>query len=195
MKTRLINEVGTRAFLRVYWGEGCKSYGCHNAMIPLIDSDKKEDWNLGGKPEDYPKGMWPVKCDHCGAEVSKDTNYQIHRARLYDNETGEPQPGDMFWAPWYHEPEWKHFYCKWDNCNDQLGHLIVILPNGDKWDTDGRASNCTMPEDRLHRCWVKHGEPPNVTVDKNGNTCQAGAGSILSGDYHGFLHNGELTNC
>lgn len=29
-----------------------------------------------------------------------------------------------------------------------------------------------------NHCWVRHGEPPNVTVDKNG---------------HGFLRNGELT--
>jgi hypothetical protein len=27
-------------------------------------------------------------------------------------------------------------------------------------------------------------------VDKNGNTCAAGAGSIITGKWHGFLHNG-----
>jgi hypothetical protein len=72
---------------------------------------------------------------------------------------------------------------------------MVVLPNGHIWDVDGRASNCDMKEDRTHRCWVRHGDPPNVHVDKNGHTCHAGAGSILSGNYHGFLHNGELTNC
>jgi hypothetical protein len=55
-----------------------------------------------------------------------------------------------------------------------------------------RASNCTMPNDMLHRCWVRHGNPPMITVDKNGPTCGAGAGSILSGNWHGFLRNGEL---
>jgi hypothetical protein len=40
---------------------------------------------------------------------------------------------------------------------------------------------------------VKHGTAPNLHVDKAGLTCQAGAGSILCGNYHGFLHNGELT--
>ena len=67
------------------------------------------------------------------------------------------------------------------------------LPNGREWDIDSRCSNCTLPDDRIHRCWVRHGEPPNIHVDKNGHTCSAGAGSILAGDYHGFLHNGELT--
>ena len=70
--------------------------------------------------------------------------------------------------------------------------LWVKLPNGDVWCVDGRASNCTKPEDTEHRCWVRHGEAPNITVDKNGNTCSAGAGSIQSGSYHGFLRDGYL---
>jgi hypothetical protein len=72
-------------------------------------------------------------------------------------------------------------------------NLCVTLPNGNDWCIDHRASNCTMPDDTEHHCWVRHGEPPDVTVDKNGLTCAAGAGSILSGSYHGFLQNGELT--
>lgn len=70
--------------------------------------------------------------------------------------------------------------------------LWVKLPNGDMWCVDSRASNCTKPEDTEHRCWVRHGEAPNITVDKVGNTCSAGAGSIQSGSYHGFLRNGYL---
>jgi hypothetical protein len=72
-------------------------------------------------------------------------------------------------------------------------HLVVVCPNGYTWDIDSRASNCTMPYDYNHRCWVRHGDPPKITVDKNGVTCAAGAGSILAGDYHGFLQNGILT--
>lgn len=70
----------------------------------------------------------------------------------------------------------------------------VILPNGHEWNVDSRASNCTMKEDRLHRCWVRHGEPPLVTANKQGGrTCAAGAGSIAVPGYHGFLNNGVLT--
>lgn len=76
--------------------------------------------------------------------------------------------------------------------------LSVICPNGVPWIIDSRASNCTMPDDLEHRCWIRHGEPPTITVDKNGLTCAAGAGSIMAHgwnggfDYHGFLTNGEF---
>jgi hypothetical protein len=78
--------------------------------------------------------------------------------------------------------------------------LMVRLPNGDIWRVDSRASNCTRPDDDVHRCWVRHGEAPNITVDKNGDTCGCGH-SIGSGwkdgayTYHGFLTNGVLRSC
>lgn len=73
--------------------------------------------------------------------------------------------------------------------------LMVRCPNGRDWHVDGCANNCTMPDDHLHKCWIRHGDPRecNVTVDKNGVTCAAGAGSIQAGDYHGFLQAGVLT--
>jgi hypothetical protein len=52
--------------------------------------------------------------------------------------------------------------------------------------------------DKTHRCWVRHGDPDKgepVHVDKAGHTCAAGAGSIATPGYHGFLHNGQLTSC
>lgn len=198
MKVRLIKEIGTRSFLRIYWhtDPDCPGkYGCHNVMVPLIDSEELEDWDLGGKPEDYPAERWPTKCGHCGAPVPENARRQIFRDRLYNTASGKPEPGDLYWAAWKHSPDWKDFYCPWDNCNDPRGHLMCMLPNGHEWDIDGRANNCTLPQDKTHRCWVRHGEPPEVDVGKGGPTCSAGAGSILSGDYHGFLHNGELTNC
>jgi hypothetical protein len=73
------------------------------------------------------------------------------------------------------------------------GPVLCVRTPGGVWRIDTRASNCGLPYDYEHRCWVRHGEPPNVHVDKNGLTCNAGAGSIQCGDYHGFLHNGELT--
>jgi hypothetical protein len=90
-------------------------------------------------------------------------------------------------AMWFYDPngyDWAEA--------DKTAHLIVNTPGG-SWDIDSRASNCTLPQDKVHRCWVRHGEPPNVTVDKNGVTCNAGAGSIIRGNYHGFLQNGYLT--
>ena len=129
--------------------------------------------------------MWPTKCDHCEASVPKVHTKQVSRKRLYDTPSGKLEPGYLYWNTWYPE----NMY--WDN-NKGL-HLMCILPNGKEWCIDSRASNCTLPQDRTHRCWVRHGEPPNIHIDKNGHTCSAGAGSIASGNYHGFLHNGEFT--
>lgn len=69
--------------------------------------------------------------------------------------------------------------------------------DGHAWLIEGRASNCTQPTDRAHRCWVRHGTVgEKLTVDKNGLTCQAGAGSFFMGpnnEWHGFLRDGKLT--
>ena len=70
--------------------------------------------------------------------------------------------------------------------------LIVKLPDGDLWYVDDRASNCGRPDDNTHHCWIRHGVLPDITVDKNGDTCSAGAGSIMSTAYHGFLRGGYL---
>lgn len=73
--------------------------------------------------------------------------------------------------------------------------LHVRLPDGHEWNIDGRASNCDMKDDHVHKCWVRHGVPPVLTVDKNGVTCHAGAGSIATDKYHGFLTDGYLVEC
>ena len=196
MKLRLIEEVGTRAFLRVYDGKTqCPVHGYCEAHKYLADSSKLADWSFAGHPQDYSLSEFPQVCSHCGQAFRPEATRQVIYERLYNTTSGKPEPGDCFYASWYHDPEDKRLYCPWDNCDDPRGHLIVILPNGREWDVDSRASNCTMKGDKLHRCWVKHGKPPDIHVDKAGHTCQAGAGSILAGDYHGFLHNGELTGC
>lgn len=91
--------------------------------------------------------------------------------------------------------------------NDDGMHLYVMVPTSytfpdgtkvggvHRWDVDTRASNCDMKQDRMHRCWVRHGTIPNITVDKAGHTCGAGAGSILVDGWHGFLQNGVLREC
>lgn len=74
--------------------------------------------------------------------------------------------------------------------------IACRLPDGSDWHIDGRASNCTMKDDKQHRCWVRHGTIGEALhVDKNGLTCAAGAGSIAVPNFHGFLHAGELYDC
>lgn len=99
--------------------------------------------------------------------------------------------------------EWKFQNCRncsWGDCPGK--HLLVKIPTGQWWDLDDRAANCANPHDRQHRCWVRWGEVPFITVNKDGknivgpygqpDTCGAGAGSILMQDpmFHGFLRNG-----
>lgn len=63
-------------------------------------------------------------------------------------------------------------------------------------DSDGSygKGSPSYKDAKPHFCWVRHGTPPHekVHVDKSGVTCGAGAGSIATGSWHGFLHNGEL---
>lgn len=94
-------------------------------------------------------------------------------------------------------------------------YIICKTPGGD-WHIDTRAGNCNMAckncgvaqnlhdssgcglfeDSAAHRCWVRHGIPPNITVDKNGVSCSAGAGSInFEGKFHGFLRDGVLFDC
>lgn len=113
---------------------------------------------------------------------------RVDTGEVFEHLASAP-PGAMWDATWMHDCKGGYFL---GGPNSDGRFLVVRLPNGHDWCIDSRASNCTTPNDKTHRCWVRHGEPPNITVDKNGKTCAAGAGSIQSGDYHGFLRNGEL---
>jgi len=140
---------------------------------------------------------WPGECERCGAKINWGTAERSSGTKtVWDTPSGDLEPGCLYWTDILprvrHDLPYKH-YCSgnWANCDEK--HLYAVLPNGHHWDIDSRARNCGSPEDRLHRCWRRHGDPPHVTVDKNGPTCSAGAGSIMAGDYHGFLQNGQFT--
>jgi hypothetical protein len=164
--------------------------------IPPLGESESYDVEAYRVPKD--DSRWPRQCS-CGYAFPDEAHWQMFAHRLYrrsDNGTEtvlrEATPGALYYADWLCHSETKQFLpWDWDNQNEPP--LYCKLPNGNEWCIDGRASNCTMPNERTHRCWVRHGEVPNIHVDKNGYTCAAGAGSIASGNYHGFLHNGCLT--
>lgn len=146
---------------------------------------------------------WPRTCSDCGYEFAPTDTWQLFTERLYRVERAMPRaaleegdevslrdapPGAMWFA------DWMNFGGGPDGRN-----LVVKCPPSHDWMVDGRASNCTMPEDNEHRCWPRQGEAPEVTVDKSlGPTCSAGGGSILVGGsddlpgWHGFLRQGVL---
>lgn len=134
---------------------------------------------------------WRGACEACGEPIPWKGTEPVYGSaghqRVFDTPSGTLEPGCLFWVP-----DWGGYcHSRWTNCKGR--HLWAMCPNGQTWDIDSRARNCGLPDDGKHRCWVRHGRPPKVHVDKEGRTCQAGAGSIVAGDYHGFLHDGAFT--
>jgi hypothetical protein len=192
----------------------------HDARVSIGEAGEKStpEGYIEGVPvelyQDDPR--WPVKCDACGYlfnpadESDKDQIFQDSIYRRTD--TGEEKglcewqevPGAMWDAWWVAK-------AGFDSGPDGKC-LVVILPDGCPWTIDGTAHNCDSPcvhcgrpyhahndpktcpiyfDSRPHKCWVRHGAPPELTVDKNGVTCSAGAGSIVSAKgWHGFLRGG-----
>lgn len=196
-----------RLSLRCYSSaNGCPlvpgEYSYHNAHTPLFDVAERFEFSetYGHKlySHDGPQEradvsseyQWPAHCG-CGYEFTEKDSRQIFSETLYKRtDTGEVLtqrefgPGAMWNQEWLNE----NSHMRGD---DGLS-ISVICPNGREWFIDGGCSNCTKPEDTIHRCWCRHGIPPILTIDKNCNSCDAGAGSIQAGDWHGFLRDGFL---
>lgn len=160
-------------------------------------------------PHDDPR--WPVSCP-CGYQFSPDDEWQQWQEALYrpvpagELTTIRDAPDGAMWDAWWMPEPYR---------GPDGRSLVVKCPGGSEWMIDGRASNCPMPalirqaadehgegspehevlqaQDKAHRCWIRHGDPPAITVDKDGVTCSAGAGSIQAGAYHGFLRGGVFT--
>lgn len=192
-------------FLKVisYYG-GCGEEGsarCCSARIPVDVIALPADTD--GVPDDFVirpgYKTWTASlsavCDACGKPFDERASRDTHVRRIHSRSDGGPDtiisaapPGAMWFADqmilssgWYRGPD---------------GHCLVVkLPGGHQWCVDARAGNCDRRDDDVHRCWVRHGVPPAVTVDKNGDTCNAGAGSILVPGYHGHLIDGKLKRC
>lgn len=175
-------------------------FGYHNAdvFIGEVIADESPTCKRERETESDPR--WPTKCDHCDYVFAEDDEWQVFYECVYVSGDGREMtlrdrvPGACWDAEWFYKDS---------DGNPEPGRrvgpdgrfLIAVCPNGHEWMIDYRASNCTMPDDDEHRCWVRHGRPEDGTlhVDKNGLTCAAGAGSIIAGDYHGFLHDGKFT--
>jgi hypothetical protein len=193
----LVEPVQTRRWLRRYGSGPCPllpgQHSCHDGRVLLGDFAGEVNEVREMPEKNDPR--WPEACG-CGYRFVELDNHQLFTNHLFRRtDTGElmtlrEAPAGAIWnASWMAgSPSF---------CGPDGRSLVCRLPGGHDWLIDSRASNCTMKDDSVHKCWVRHGEPPELTVDKNGFTCQAGAGSILSSDgkYHGFLRNGYLEEC
>lgn len=173
------------------WDGACGESKLHSGRVRYAE---------GHEGDEIPPGwldVHPEACERCGAPFDEAAKHS-HSASLreeWDTTSGELEPGCVYLRD-DHVAEDGTRVCmsRWSNCDGR--HLIVVLPNGHSWDVDGRANNCGSPDDTTHRCWVRVGDPSDPStlhVTKDGHTCAAGAGSIASGDYHGFLAHGVLT--
>lgn len=192
--------------VKCFWLEPLDSYElvlrmwCHECDWEMADPAGV----FKGEPSDKPDGVtfesadWPLECPTCHRKfdfsdeaTSEEAGHScsMSRLRLYTrSDTGEvvsiqkAPPGAM----------WDAYWMRSSHVGPDGRTLAVKLPGNHDWIVDSVASNCTR-RGEPHACWPRRGEPPNVTVDKSfGDTCNAGGGSILAGDYHGFLRNGYL---
>jgi hypothetical protein len=182
------------------------TWGYHQAWVPIEDAEfawepcrwAEAHTDCEGHPASPPEishddPRWPKVCP-CGREFKDADQWQVFTDTIYvrpDTKEEFPQrdlpPGATFDANWMH---------KWYEGSDGLS-VHIMLPNKLLWNVDGRANNCTRPEDKEHKCWVRRGDPKagTLTISKEGKTCDAGAGSIQAGNYHGFLRDGYLEEC
>jgi hypothetical protein len=207
-----------RCFLVEPTGEGFESviiiedgaciggFSCHRSERVLRrfsldpNANYPEDWI--DREEKQAKAL--SYCSRCGnhdfspSALSKPSG---SKGRVWERtDTGERAdslndfgPGAMWHLPWYHEENTGLYWT--GGFSQSEPPLSVRTPGGD-WVIDSRASNCTLPKDDAHRCWPRQGVAPNITVGKQlGPTCGAGGGSIIVGDYHGFLRDGFLVKC
>jgi hypothetical protein len=151
--------------------------------------------------------------NHDGKTVSDGDEDASYRSPIYESAAGERREGleelpiGALWTEngdYYQAgPDGHAVSCK---CPNQSRSSWTV------WHIDGRASNCTSAcakcgvpyrdhrtdcqyQDSApqHRCWSRRGtigEP--INVDKSGETCKAGGGSIQTDGWHGNLHNGVL---
>lgn len=173
--------------------------GYHNASEVTVESQPATD-GASGDNWSHDDPNWPTQCESCEYLFANEDEWQANIVPLYTrSDTGEVTTirnsgdGAMWFADWMTGPEPGG---RWTGPDGRC--LVVRCPGGGDWMIDSIASNCTLRDDDTHRCWMRHGTPPEITVNKQPvapftHTCDAGGGSIGTANYHGFLTNGSFT--
>lgn len=171
---------------------GSEEYHRAEATVAMLSASERAEREKYWADNQHPE--WPTHCDTCRTLIEpEDRIHSIAECLLFERmDTGEFKrlhefgAGTIFPTP----SEWLNLGLEWDNLPNRPAYGIKT-PGG-IWYPDKRAKNCTLPDDREHRCWVIHGEPPNLTINKLGHTCEAGNGSVLLGSWHGSVSDGYL---
>lgn len=166
--------------------------------------------------------LWPTVCNCGHVFTDKDTKNTSETPLYKRSDTGEEitigdaTPGAIWDADWmkgmYDTEDGKILVAMcpgrqhWtidgraSNCDSPCKNCgkpyHLHIKTAHKKTDEPNEANCTNYVDsNPHKCWIRHGEPPMLTVDKKGNTCGAGAGSIQTANWHGFLRNGVFETC
>lgn len=207
-----VEPTGVRRCHRGHWCDGCKTYTQTEAPL--------SEWD-----EDFPDPRPEIACRGCGQparmnsrgidnEMRRPDTGELFRSmadlpigavwearpygkldRLHNWLSNVDDQGRPFPEP----PDGEGKRCRLiERLNKQDGRVLICrLPDRTDWVIDSRANNCTLPLDDKHWCWVRTGRPEDGTlhISKGGRTCSAGAGSIATPGYHGFLRHGRLVSC
>lgn len=198
------------------YATGCKQHhGLHDASF-VVGREKFAShmtlYPTTNGPISLTDHRWPSKCEHCDY-VFKDTDVRQYITDHLYRRAGTDELMRLRDAPagamWYAEA----FNDWYANQKGPDGRTLIVKTPGGDWCIDSRALNCDSPckncgvpykghqaqgcnsyDDAKpeHKCWVRHGEAPAITVNKIGCTCTAGSASIQAGSYHGFLRGGWL---
>jgi len=167
------------SFRRFTYNPGCTESWGHDASVTIgreaypRSNDQQGD-ALSEPDKSDPR--WPTKCTKCGYVFQIDDQWQVFRNRLFTrSDNGElttivsAPPGAMWYADWLQN------LARYQRSPD--GRVLVVKTPGGDWAVDGPSRDGSG--------WNRTGVPPNVTVTP----------SIIIGNYHGFLTDGELREC
>lgn len=193
-------------------------YGGHEASVQIGEHPRvlDADGYLPMLETDHNDPRWPKTCMYCDYVFQIEDEWQTNQRQTYAPAPGNDGPEGVEWKWTQHElPAGAMFFPSWFQSTDETPNplpgylsptegsvLLVVCPawaddtGTAEWIVDSYASNCDR-KGEVHHCWCRHGQAPWITVDKNGDTCSAGAGSIWvnmsSGrGWHGFLRDGWL---
>lgn len=189
------------------WGCGAMvTLGTFDARYgELCDSGRGHYLGLW-RPSEFKDGPWPERCGGCGEPFDPAmTEDQVFQEPIYvraDGQRGEytlrAAPVGMMWdAFWMRDRyEASEDGPGWVNVGPDGLTLVICVPTKHDFMPEMRASNCTMKRDGTHHCWVRHGDARKneCHIDKIGHTCAAGAGSIVTSTWHGFIHHNCVTD-
>lgn len=182
-------RVSLRRYQRQAPGRECSGrppQASHDASVVIVEATDSPGVDVGAEydggaaddlPHDDPR--WPMRCDHCGAELLPGSRWQRWVSRLYRTPDGalyvtqDLPPGAVYEAPWYASFASEHFKADWAGKRQPL---VVVCPDGTPWCIDTDASNGPG--------WKVTGEAPKLTARP----------SILVPGYHGWLTDGVLSD-